>query len=300
VSAGHKTVCSSGFVGELCLALAHRWEPERLFMFVYTGYLDESGTHDGSPLTVMGGVLARAEQWRDFEKKFAAVQSRYGFKVWHTKKFKKKAGDFKGWTNEKCESLYWDMGRISGSGLTDIVALTLDNASYEVDYKAGDLPRRARLDTKYGLCFRFCLVHFMREVLKRRRGNKVPPLHIVLEAGHANFGDAERIFLEEKRLWTPTGVPILRTLTKADKDDCGGLMLADFAAHSEYLIEKKQIATGVPRNRCTAVVPKGMTPSTHIQFTPGMLRDLRASIVERATPKKGPNAPSRDSEEQPS
>jgi hypothetical protein len=68
-------------VRELCLAITHRWEPERLFMFIYTAYLDESGTHDGSPLTVMGGVLARAEQWRDFEKKFAAVQSEYGFRV---------------------------------------------------------------------------------------------------------------------------------------------------------------------------------------------------------------------------
>jgi hypothetical protein len=27
-------------------------------MFVYKGYLDESGTHAASPLTVMGGLLA--------------------------------------------------------------------------------------------------------------------------------------------------------------------------------------------------------------------------------------------------
>jgi hypothetical protein len=33
-----------------------------IFMFIYTAYLDESGTHDGSPITVMGGVLARAEK----------------------------------------------------------------------------------------------------------------------------------------------------------------------------------------------------------------------------------------------
>ena len=96
------------------------------------------------------------------------------------------------------------------------------------------------------------------------------------------------------------GVPILRTLTKADKDDCGALMLADFAAHSEYIMEKRGIDTGVPRNRPTVAVPKGMTPSTHIQFTSEMLRNLRAEIVERATPKKGPNAPSPDFEEQPS
>jgi hypothetical protein len=257
-----------------------------IFMFTYTAYLDESGTHYGSPITVMGGVLARAEQWRNFEKKFAAVQSQYGFKVWHTKKFKKKAGDFQGWTDEKCHNLYWSMRDVTAFGLTDVVALTLDNASYEADYKAGSLPRKARLDTKYGLCFRFCLIHFVREVLKRRRRNRVPPLCIVLEAGHANFGDAERIFLEEKRIWTHAGVPILRSLTKADKDECGQLMMADFAAHSEYILEKREIDTGIPRNRPTAAVPRGMTASTHYQFTPEMLRKLRAEIVERATPKK--------------
>jgi hypothetical protein len=97
-------------------------------VFVYTAYLDESGTHDGSPLTVMGGILARAEQWQSFEKKFAAIQSQYGFRVWHTKKFKKKAGDFRGWTDEKCDALYWSLRDVTAFGLTDVISITLDNA----------------------------------------------------------------------------------------------------------------------------------------------------------------------------
>jgi len=103
-------------------------------MFVYTAYVDESGTHDGSPVTVMGGVLARADQWKVFENKFAGLQSQYGFKVWHTKKFKRKKGDFRGWSDEKCHDLYWSMQQVTSFGLTDIVALTLNNASYEAEY----------------------------------------------------------------------------------------------------------------------------------------------------------------------
>jgi len=260
-------------------------------MFVYTGYLDESGTHEGSPFTVMGGLLARGDQWREFEKKFAAVQSEYGFKVWHTKKFKRKAGDFRGWTDQKCGELYWSMQRVVSFGLTDVVSLTLDNASYEADYKSGDLPRKVRLDTKYGLCFRYCLVHFVQEVLKRKRRSRIPPLHIVLESGHSNCGDAERIFLEEKHQYERAGIPVLRTLTVADKGDCGQLMMADFAAHTEYLVEKREKDTGVPRNRSSVAIPKGMTGSTHYEFTPQMLRNARAEIVARTAPKKGPNAP---------
>lgn len=74
----------------LCGAIAHQWEPDRLFMFVFTAYLDESGTHGDSPFTVMGGILARAEQWKAFNIGFDAIRIRYGFKVFHTKKFKKK------------------------------------------------------------------------------------------------------------------------------------------------------------------------------------------------------------------
>lgn len=100
-------------------------------MFVFTGYLDESGTHTESPLTVMGGVLGRAEQWERFEKEFSRLQADYGFRVWHTKNFKQKAGDFKGWTDEKCHDLYWALQKAAGDDLTEAVAVTLDNTSYD-------------------------------------------------------------------------------------------------------------------------------------------------------------------------
>jgi hypothetical protein len=86
--------------------------PECLFMFVYTGYLDESGTHYDSPITVMGGLVARADQWKRFEDGFAGLQKKHGFRVWHSKKFRQRKGDFKGWTYERCSALYWDSGNI--------------------------------------------------------------------------------------------------------------------------------------------------------------------------------------------
>jgi hypothetical protein len=107
------------FVSGLCIALAHRFEPERLFLFVYTGYLDESGTHDGSAATVMGGVLARADQWQKFQKGFDRVKKEHGFRIFHTKKFKNKRGDFEGWTNQQCLALIGDLAGLTDIGLTD-------------------------------------------------------------------------------------------------------------------------------------------------------------------------------------
>ena len=60
-------------------------------------------------------------------------------------------------------------------------------------------------------------------------------------------------------------------------------MMADFAAHSEYVMEKYEIDTGVVRNRSNVKVPKGMTRLSHFQITPGVLRKLRAEMVRRAS-----------------
>ena len=274
-------------VRELSLALAHRWEPGRLFMFVFTGYLDESGTHSDSPITVMGGLLARAEQWERFEDGFGKLQDKYDFRVWHSKKFKNRRGDFKGWTDLKISGLYWDLAHLTNSGLTEAVTMTLNNADFENYYRREPRPRRARFDSRYGFCFRVCLYHFMKEALKRQHRKQIPPLHIVLEAGHKNFGDAERIFLEVKKDLEKRGSDMLRTLTKADKDSCGQLMMADFAAHGKYVLHQK--SPSHPRVLANAgrgmAVPKGMTPATDLESTPENLTEMRNRVIEAATPR---------------
>ena len=92
---------------------------------------------------------------------------------------------------------------------------------------------------------------------------------------------------------------MLQTITVADKDSCGQLMMADFAAHGEYVLEQK-----VPRSQRQAMntpmkVPKGMTGWTNIKVTADELAN-RAEIIEKATPKGGLDAvsQSRVSEDQ--
>src|SRR5262249_597317 len=106
-----------GFVRELCIAIAHRWESERLFVFFYTCYLDESGTHGDAAVTIMGGLLARAQDWRPYEIDFDEIRQRHGFRVFHTKKFKNGTGDFKGWTLPQSRALLQDLGRLGNRGL---------------------------------------------------------------------------------------------------------------------------------------------------------------------------------------
>src|SRR5271166_2664050 len=43
---------------------------------LWTVYLDESGTHDASPILVMGAVAATANQWQIFDRQWEAVLER--------------------------------------------------------------------------------------------------------------------------------------------------------------------------------------------------------------------------------
>jgi hypothetical protein len=258
-----------------CLALLHQWEPVVVLGFVFTGYFDESGTHDGSDVTIMSGMLARADQWKKFDAGFAATQKRHGFRVFHTKKFKAKRGDFVGWSNEQCGRLIADLANLGAYGLTDCVSVTLRNAMYDKFYK-GASQTKARLDSKYGLCFRMCLTSFMLEVLKRSYKKRIAPLYIVLEAGHPNVGDAERIFWEMKKEYDDLGVNMLQSVTKADKDSCGQLMMADFIAHTTYMV-----STGVaptPQSTLGPTPRKGPMTVHHLESTP----EAMASLLEIA------------------
>ena len=53
----------------------------------------------------MGGFLGHAYQWRVFNRDLDRIRTEFGFRVFHAKEFKHKAGDFRGWSNEKCALL---------------------------------------------------------------------------------------------------------------------------------------------------------------------------------------------------
>jgi len=261
-------------------------------MFVYTAYLDESSTHGGSEVTIMGGMLARAEQWERFQKGYDKLKKKHGFRIFHTKKFKNKTGDFKGWSNYQRMALMADLAKLTSVGLTEGVAINLDNATYERHYKGTEKPNKARLDSAYGLCFRMCLYFFVVEAAKRQLRKRIPPLHLVLEAGHRNSGDAERIFLELKKEFRGREGEMLRSLTLVPKDECDPLMVADFIAHSTLMLDRKARAAGGSTPE-PGPVPRGMTGITHLQSTPQAIAALREAAIESAMRKTTVLAPSR-------
>jgi hypothetical protein len=62
----------------------------------FTAYFDESGTHAGSPVSVMAGFVGDARQWRKFEKRAAKLFRRFRVDVFHTIDVRRTDKDFAG------------------------------------------------------------------------------------------------------------------------------------------------------------------------------------------------------------
>ena len=230
------------FIGELCIALAHQWEPERMFMVLASSF-DESGTHDGSLVTVMAGIMGHAAQWKRFQGNLDQLKAKYGFRIFHAKEFKARKGEFEGWSIQKCLALANDLSELTGEGLMCGAVLSVRNAEYDAYYRNGEGPRKPRLDTKYALSFRLCLVHMVSEAIRRLAHSEEKfsrtKLNIVTESGHKHVGDAERVFNEEMTGLENAGCYLLAGITFAPKTKCDPLMVADFLAHTTYMRGEK-------------------------------------------------------------
>ncbi len=290
----------SGFVHDLCVALAHRWEPERLFM-ILTAYFDESGTHGGdgsqnnqaSDTLVMAGMMGTAAQWARFEADLAKLRRSYGFRTLHMLDFKKRQRAFAGWDQMKQVRFLQDwIALIEHDRIMEGVTFRLDQHSYKTDYIA-DRPRKPQLDTAYGLCFRNCVLHCLLEAERRlghdKRWESVQ-LHVVLESGHKNAGDAERIFNEIKKESAKVGNHTLVTLTFAGKEDCAPLMVGDMLSHTVWSMDRVQRAESSLPEKFFGDSQRRRSNITHITFRAGGLVNVRQALIDAAAARHRPVA----------
>jgi hypothetical protein len=242
---------------------------------IFTAYFDESDTHGPAPTVIMGGFLGHAYQWRVFDRDLDRIRAEFGFRVFHAKEFKHRQRDFRGWDNETCRRLTDGLADLVHRRLTEGVTVDLPRKRYLDDYRNLPFPTKMQPDSQYGLCFRVCLGHFL-EIIGAR-GGRHPTLHIVIEAGHKNVGDTQRIFDELKKWMTRRGSEILGTIKIAQKSESDELMVADFLAHtysmlraSNPLLLQQLPDQGEPSDR-----PRGEAGLTYLEFRDDTFQELK-------------------------
>ncbi len=272
------------FVRDLCLTLAHCVEDSRLFV-ILTSYMDESGTHAGSSATIMGAMIGSVSQWQRFEDGVAKLQKQYGFRNLHMKDFKHKSGEFSGWSNEKCIWLSRDMAQLTSSGLMHGSIFTLTETEY-VQYRSAPNDPKVQIDSRYGLCFRFCLIEQAIEATRRLGGHKKfdrTEINVVAECGHKNAGAATKIFLEEKNSLRKDGINLLAEITLAKKEDCVPLMVADFLAYSAYTLSDRD--PPILTDRVLKTIPQ-KTGLTFHGFRPGGITQYKRELLGRVEARR--------------
>ena len=238
---------------------------------IFTAYLDESDTHGPNPTIIMASFLGHAYQWRRFETKISRMQKTYGFHIFHAKDFKGRRGEFTGWEEAKRAALIREFGDLVENCLTEGMAVHLEHERYLSEYKSPPIPNKMRLDSHYGACFRVCMARMMQ--LLRERGGR-DTLHVVIERGHVNSGDCERIFHEFKTMSTQTMFSGLGTFTLQDKKSCLPLMLADLLGAVYSTVRAHRAAGKLGKEDFLIKTPK-KGGIAFVELAPGALSDLK-------------------------
>lgn len=203
-----------------------------------TVYIDESGTHAGSPVMVLGGRIAKLGQWIDFDKKWRRLLRTNDLKYAHSTELRKQRGEFAGWSASQCDDFVTEAHKIIGRHTLCGFAITLDHDDYQKVYRAAKRPPKLKIDSKYGLCFRVMLMNVMRWI-KRSLPDGNHEIHFVLENGDPGSGDAQAILNEAKKTAPDDLRDMLRTLTYGEKARFPGLQAADFVSTGAFHREQE-------------------------------------------------------------
>ncbi|MEH2486453.1 DUF3800 domain-containing protein [Bradyrhizobium sp. AZCC 2230] len=203
---------------------------------IVTVYIDESGTHE-SGYTILGGWVGRLGQWATFAPKWKSLLKKNGLTYFHSNKMRQSKGEFKGW---KIVQKRVFMNRAASLALNNLefgFTVALNDEDYRRLYLSGGDARGKRLDSRYGLCFRHCLSFVPHHAIQAFKDHSDLDIQFVMEAGHKNYGDAERIFAATRNSTVESEQYIVRTLASlvsADKKDFAGLQVADVNAYGTF------------------------------------------------------------------
>ncbi|MCH8112992.1 MAG: DUF3800 domain-containing protein [Proteobacteria bacterium] len=264
----------------------HDWDPERLLV-ILTAYLDESGTHDGSPITLMSGWVGKAGRWNQYDKKWRHLLKKRQLSHIHTKDIVQGSGVFSNraeWPVDRREALFAKAADLAPRHALFGMTVFLRNDDYDQVYAnvMARKPRKLKLDTKYGICFSVCIKYIF-GTLENLGVDKDLELHLILEQGHNNAGDAQRIFDDVFCKYAPPQhVEAVKSFSFLKKKEAPALQGADLLAYPSLMVELGGQADISPDSAFEAKVPK-TNKSCQVHRVPiniAYLEELRDNILE--------------------
>jgi hypothetical protein len=243
-----------------------------MLAMILTAFGDETGTHDDSPVMMLGGYVARLGQVSSFNPMWRRSLSRAGLPYWHgTEHWDTEAGAKFAPIAQKLVRKHFLFGYV----------VELDKRAYEDEYLAGGRPNKPQLDTRYGVCFRF-LAAFLFTRLPGLIGRNDFVVNFLLEDGAVGSADCKRLLRDMKKQ-VPETRTALGEVEFGDKKKHPGLQAADALAFGAYkLMPTNPQMTDMPEgdtlaqaNQRVAVKP----PIYHSRLDAAMLGALKSDIL---------------------
>lgn len=177
------------------LALSIGRAPSDLFMLVLSARIDETGTDGRSPYVILGGYVASSFRWQGFDKAWDKRLRKEGLSYFHASEFWGSKGEARGISRTRKTEIVRRLWSVQDGRLLFGFSVRLDNDVY--DYYLKNLPRKMHRESQYGFCFRTLASATAVAALKYTKASDLS-LNFLLESGHDNGGDAERVFAELK------------------------------------------------------------------------------------------------------
>ena len=201
--------------------------------------LDESGTNKESPVVTIGGYIALASAWSDFELEARSIFDAYSVRYLHGVEFQNRKPPFNKWSPIKQRTFLIELFDAVRRTAKFGISFSVRNDAY---LHAKKTHSRNRNESAYGYAFRCALENILRdEVIRLAIDEHCARLSFVVESGCANQGDVRRIFEELKA--HPTLAGIMGGLDFADKKSTIALQIADFLAYQSrrYVAEREAV-----------------------------------------------------------
>jgi Protein of unknown function (DUF3800) len=257
-----------------------------------TAYIDESGTHGGSPLTIMAGFIGYAERWDAFDQHWRTILTDNNLAYIHAIELKHGNGQFSDkikWPRNRRTSFAASVSHIPLEYARYSLSVILNNSDYDQFYVGDDKKMRKRrppLDSKYGVCCRIFMYVISRFI--EQFEDRDSQVQLVFESGHKNSRAPEAVLSEMYESLPEIAKYISPNITYALKKKSTGVQAADMIAYPVLMIERDGVPTiskfdeGVPEK-----FPNENCPAFRIPIRPNTLEQIKSGQYAAAQLRRG-------------
>lgn len=140
-----------------------RWSGDELVIYFSTR-LDEKGTDERSPFTVVGGAVAQASQWDKLETAWNGMLKANRLAAFHAKNFYGPHGDAASWSRLKLQRFEARQAKICSKNTLFRISIGVEKAVHSEIKKRMQGIKGFYPDSDYSLCLRVLMFHACEEI----------------------------------------------------------------------------------------------------------------------------------------